>query len=293
MKSKLWFALPKIKNERPIWNGSFFVIKNKKLPILEYSQNFDGWNDDLTIFHELNAGHSHPIDIFSRKIALFNLEQNVIKKNQLKILEIGSSSGYLLTDIIKKLPKVSLVGSDVIKKPLILVAKKLKNIPIIKFDITNMPFDEPIFDQVVALNVLEHIKDDNLALKNINRLLVKKGTLLIEVPAFQFLYDNYDKELKHFRRYNKNDLLFKLKQNGFKVNKISYMGFFIFPIFMLFKLKNRLFKIKYKPDKTIRQTSRKSILSYLFALEFLIMKFFSLPFGVRIVVNASKENENI
>ena len=65
------------------------------------------------------------------------------------------------------------------------------------------------------LNVLEHIRNDDLALKNSKELLKKNGKIFIEVPANQFLYDNYDKQLMHFRRYEMSSLLMKLEKNGY------------------------------------------------------------------------------
>lgn len=62
------------------------------------------------------------------------------------------------------------------------------------------------YDTVFALNVVEHIKDDLLALKNCKKLLKRGGHVVILVPAYQWLYNRFDKELEHYRRYTKNNL---------------------------------------------------------------------------------------
>lgn len=80
------------------------------------------------------------------------------------------------------------------------------------------------FDTVIAINVLEHIKNDALALKNINRVLNPQGKLILLVPAHQMLFGSYDKGLRHYRRYSKNELELKLKQAGFKVLKSKYLN---------------------------------------------------------------------
>ena len=46
------------------------------------------------------------------------------------------------------------------------------------------------------LNVLEHIKNDDAALLEANKILNDNGVLIIEVPAGKFLYGDYDKKLK-------------------------------------------------------------------------------------------------
>lgn len=80
------------------------------------------------------------------------------------------------------------------------------------------------FDTVIAINVLEHIKNDTLALRNISRILTPQGKLILLVPAHQMLFGSYDKGLGHYRRYPKNELELKLKEAGFKVLKSNYLN---------------------------------------------------------------------
>lgn len=62
------------------------------------------------------------------------------------------------------------------------------------------------FDTVFALNVVEHIYDDTLALINCKKLLKNDGHLVILVPSYQKLFNNFDTELGHYRRYTKASL---------------------------------------------------------------------------------------
>src|SRR5690606_677050 len=57
------------------------------------------------------------------------------------------------------------------------------------------------FDTVFALNVIEHIKDESLAIKNCRSLLKEGGNLIILVPSYQIIYNKFDKDLGHHRRY--------------------------------------------------------------------------------------------
>lgn len=80
------------------------------------------------------------------------------------------------------------------------------------------------FDSIFALNVIEHIEDDGLALINCKKLLKPGGTLLILVPAFMQLYNSLDKELFHFRRYTKSMLENRIMEAGFRVKKSFYFN---------------------------------------------------------------------
>ena len=79
------------------------------------------------------------------------------------------------------------------------------------------------FETVIALNVVEHIEDDSLAISNINKLLKINGTCIILVPAFQALYNSFDRELCHFRRYNRRALNSLVSRN-FKVIRSEYFN---------------------------------------------------------------------
>lgn len=83
------------------------------------------------------------------------------------------------------------------------------------------------FDCIICINVLEHIRDDQAALKNMYKLLNKRGYLILLVPAFDFLYGEIDKSIGHFRRYNREDLQKILNETGFEIIKervINFLG---------------------------------------------------------------------
>ena len=57
------------------------------------------------------------------------------------------------------------------------------------------------FDTILYLSVLEHIEDDKKEILNALEKLVVGGHLIICVPAHNYMYSNFDKEIGHFRRY--------------------------------------------------------------------------------------------
>ena len=67
------------------------------------------------------------------------------------------------------------------------------------------------------LDVLEHIKNDEEFIKQAKRLLKLNGFYLINVPAKMKLFDNDDIYYGHYRRYEKEDLIRLLENNGFEI----------------------------------------------------------------------------
>lgn len=78
------------------------------------------------------------------------------------------------------------------------------------------------FSSVLYVNVLEHIEDDAAEIVRARETLGPKGHLLVFVPALPWLFSELDKNVGHFRRYLKNDLVRVVEQCGFCVLKARY-----------------------------------------------------------------------
>ncbi len=131
-----------------------------------------------------------------------------------RILEIGSGIGNISSTLLKR--GVSLYLSDYSReyheflrhnfagKPGI---KGIFNIDLAGGDFASRHADLlESFDTIFALNVIEHIGDDQLAVANCCRLLKPGGRLLLLMPAYPAFYNRLDKELGHYRRYTRQTM---------------------------------------------------------------------------------------
>jgi SAM-dependent methyltransferase len=82
----------------------------------------------------------------------------------------------------------------------------------------------PPFDSAVLINVLEHIPDDDGALRDLAATLKPGGRLILWVPAFQLLYSDFDRKIGHYRRYRKGELRAQLTRVGYDVTEIRYLN---------------------------------------------------------------------
>jgi SAM-dependent methyltransferase len=80
------------------------------------------------------------------------------------------------------------------------------------------------FDSIVCVNVLEHIKDDAQAIKNIKPLMKDGSKCIVLVPAQRKWFSPIDKILGHCRRYDKGDLRALIEENGLILEKIEYLN---------------------------------------------------------------------
>lgn len=149
------------------------------------------------------------------------------------ILEIGSGigniSGYFIAD------NASIALSDFDSSYLPGLKERFKNNSNLKgiyhldFSDKNLENNHPEllgkFDSIFALNVVEHIPDHEQALKNALKMLRKGGKVIILVPAFQRLFNQFDVQLEHQRRYNKKSLKELISSSGFEVVHSQYFNF--------------------------------------------------------------------
>jgi len=143
-----------------------------------------------------------------------------------RIMEIGPGIGNITEFFIHK---EKVIGVDISKKMLEKLSKRIKrnNFEFYKCDVTDdqiLKLRKKNIDTVVCLNVLEHTKKDKKALENMHKVLKKGGRIILLVPNIKFLYGNLDKNLGHYRRYAKKELIRLMKEAGFKVEKVFYMN---------------------------------------------------------------------
>lgn len=85
-------------------------------------------------------------------------------------------------------------------------------------------------DYATVLDVIEHVKEEDVFVNAICRILKDQGRIIITVPAHQFLFYSHDVFLKHYRRYNKKQLVSLLNKNGFEVEETFYFYSLLFVI---------------------------------------------------------------
>ena len=138
-----------------------------------------------------------------------------------KLLDVGCGTGEDL-EVLNRHGQVYAV--DTSKKTLdelpkgLYYKKKLSRMDDLKFPTSS-------FDVVAAFDVIEHIKNDKKAAKEVMRVLKPGGHFVFTVPAFQFLFSAHDEALGHYRRYNMP--MIKRVLAGFNVERLGYWNFFI------------------------------------------------------------------
>ena len=148
------------------------------------------------------------------------------------ILEVGSGLGTISEKLIRDMgPSSHITLTDISVRYVQLLSIKyssFKNVSVSRLDLNTGEDYSKIgyekYDSIIAINVLEHVRDDQLALHEIYKMLKTGGILVILVPCNKFLYNVIDKGLGHFRRYTKKELCSKINKTSFTILFMHYFN---------------------------------------------------------------------
>ncbi len=90
--------------------------------------------------------------------------------------------------------------------------------------ISALPCADESFDLVCALDILEHVLDDDKALRELSRVAASDARMLISVPLHESAWTEFDDFVGHYRRYEPDQILHKLSQHGWTVEQSAIYG---------------------------------------------------------------------
>lgn len=103
------------------------------------------------------------------------------------------------------------------------------DVPFVQGSATDLPFADNSFDTVLAINIVEHVEDEEKALSELRRVTNKR--LLLSVPnSADDLLQKYNLTFRHQtdkshkREYSQAEIKSKLEKVGFGVKKIILDG---------------------------------------------------------------------
>ena len=144
------------------------------------------------------------------------------------VLEAGSGTGTISRYF---LDREKLILTDVREDYLTTLREKFGGCSNVSFELYDLEkscshLQNRGVDTIIALNVLEHIKNDTHALSEMASILSPGGHLLLQLPAHKLLYGSLDRNLDHFRRYTISDIRRKFGESGLKSERFFRMNMF-------------------------------------------------------------------
>jgi SAM-dependent methyltransferase len=153
-----------------------------------------------------------------------------------------------------------------------------------------LPFVSNTYFGVLALDVLEHVDDDNAMLQECHRVLRQQGTLLLTVPAYMWMWSTHDELFGHKRRYLKRDLLKEINDAGFEIVFASYYCTLLFMPGVIFNQVFRKYIHRNAQNFFPMPKALNALLYGIFSIEAPLLRIgLKAPFGSSIIVVARKK----
>jgi 2-polyprenyl-3-methyl-5-hydroxy-6-metoxy-1,4-benzoquinol methylase len=200
---------------------------------------------------------------------------------QAPLLEFGAGIGNI-SELLSSYTPLCLTDTD--EQLLAHLKDKFSHINDVSvnfLDITQPPPEHLVesFQTVIGINVLEHVEDDEKALLHLGNVLKPSGRLLLLVPSKKWAYTDLDRELGHFRRYEKKELGEKLAKASFQIEKLYF--------FNIVGLMSWMIRDKIQRSGGLRPYQVSSFDTIVPILKFIESKV-SVPLGISLIAIAKK-----
>lgn len=175
--------------------------------------NYPGW--ELKYFDKSKNFRNYQLDLVKRFI------KGVVA-------EVGPGNGINLSYYIKYPKKIDLYEPT--KKLFLSLNKNFKKNK--KIFIYNKKFftQKNKYNTILYLDVLEHINEDKKEILKAFQSIKKNGHLIINVPAYSHLFSQFDRDVGHYRRYDKKyikKIIKDLKFNKIYLKYYDSIGYFL------------------------------------------------------------------
>lgn len=154
------------------------------------------------------------------------------------LLEIGCGTGFVLAGVNRAEPGLDIAGSELFEEGLEMAAARVPRAELYQMDARAIPFEEE-FDVLGAFDVIEHIDEDELVLRQAFHAVKPGGGMLVTVPQHLWLWSDVDDFSCHRRRYGARELREKLARAGFVVARCTSFVSLLLPLMAVSRLRQR------------------------------------------------------
>ncbi len=154
----------------------------------------------------------------------------------IRILDAGCGSGRNMIELARR----GTVTGVELSEPSVERARARGCGEVVAGSVLEMPFADASFDLAVSLDVIEHLDDDDAALRELRRVVAPGGALLLTVPAYQWLWSGHDEINHHHRRYTQRSLRAVAERAGWKQVRTTYFNSLLLPVAIMLRVLDRV-----------------------------------------------------
>lgn len=147
-----------------------------------------------------------------------------------------------------------------------------------------IPFEPGQFDLICLFDVLEHVEEDAESLAVVHNMLKPGGSVVLTVPAHQWLWSRHDEDLHHKRRYSRSSVKARVLGAGFEIVKLTYINTTLLPLAVAARFADRLRKPNGSAlGQEIPPAPLNGVMKAIFSAERHLIPALSLPLGVSLL----------
>jgi SAM-dependent methyltransferase len=152
-----------------------------------------------------------------------------------RILDAGCGSGRNMVDLAQR----GTVTGVELSETSVSIARGRGAGEVVRGSVLEMPFADESFELALCLDVIEHLEDDVAAMRELRRVVVPGGPLLVTVPAYQWLWSGHDVVNHHHRRYTDRSLQRAAQQAGWGELRSTHFNSLLLPAAILLRVLER------------------------------------------------------
>jgi SAM-dependent methyltransferase len=205
------------------------------------------------------------------------------RDGSLRILDAGCGTGAAMTSYLTRYGRVW--GFD-LHPEAVRCCRRRGAARLARASVAQLPFADETFDLATSFEVLDErsVPSDREAVREIRRVLVAGGRLLIRLPAYSWMRRSHDAVVHTRHRYTRREVEALLSAGGFRIEQVSYANAVLLPAAMVKKFGERLFPpARPRSDLNLKPGPLNGLFYRVLSGEAPWIARSSLPFGLSVV----------
>lgn len=206
---------------------------------------------------------------------------------QLTLLDCGCGTGHNLALLI---PHGRAFGVDLSAGGL--AHARGQGRPLVRGDITSLPYASGTFDMTTSFDVLQCVERDREAVREMARVLRPGGRVVVTMAALEALRGDHSEVWQEHQRYTKATARPLFEEAGLRIVRMSYLFGTLLPIMWTARLLQRLTRpyrtLSHDSDIAVPAAPVNAALTWLLQGESALARYIPMPAGSSLLVVAEK-----
>jgi SAM-dependent methyltransferase len=215
------------------------------------------------------------------------LEDAIAGRRDLRLMDCGCGTGYNLRLLE---PYGDVFAFDLTRTGVQRTHERGK--PVVRADITRIPFASRSFDVVTSFDVLQSVPADGEAVREMARLLRPGGIMVVTLAALDALRGDHAISFNELRRYTPRKARQLIEQAGLRVERASFQFASVFPVIAGARVAQRILRplrgVREKSDISVPPAPVNDALTALVTAEAALSRRWRMPIGSSVLVVARK-----